>query len=88
MFDPVETEVLAVLRETLSGHTRLSRRLSRLAPTKKLARLLAGSGASLSETSFSSIGMPRGLSVHCSREISGAQVTRKGDSRDATATLS
>ena len=88
MPDPLETTVLAVLREALGGDTRLSRRFSLREPTKKLARMLGGSGASLIETPFSSIGKPQGLSSHCSREISGAQVTREqGDSRDATPSL-
>ncbi len=52
-----------------------------LVPTRKLARLLAGSGASLNETHLSSLGMPPGLSPHCSREISGAQADTEGDSR-------
>ena len=87
MPDPLETTVLTTLREALSGDTRLSRRLSLLEPTKKLARMLGGSGASLIETPFSSKDMPPGLSSHCSRESSGAQVTTKGDSRYATASL-
>jgi hypothetical protein len=60
---------------------------SLLEPTKKLTRMLGGCGASLSETHLSSIGKPRGLSSHCSRETSGAQVTNKGDSRYATPTV-
>jgi hypothetical protein len=87
MPDPLETTVLAALREALSGDTRLSRRLALLEPTKKLAYMLGRSEASLIETPFSRIGMPPGLSSHCSREISGAQVTTTGDSQHATAAL-
>ena len=81
MPDPWETEVLVALCETLSSNTRLARRLALIEPTRKLAQLLAGSRASSSETSLSSIRQLPGLSPHCSREISGAQVTHKGDSR-------
>ena len=87
MPDPLETEVFATLREALSGHTRLTRRLARLSPTKKLAQVLAGSGASLIETPFSSKGMPPGLSSHCSRETHLAQVCEQGDSHYATPSL-
>ena len=87
MPDPLETTVLTTLREALSGDTRLSRRLSLLEPTKKLARMLGGSGASLIETHLSSKGMPPGLSSHCSREIFWAQVSTKGDSHYATPSL-
>jgi hypothetical protein len=88
MTEPLETEVLAALRDVLTDDRGLSRRLSLLEPTKKLARMLAGSRASLIETQPSSIGMPHGgLSSHCSREISKAQVTTKGDSRYATPSL-
>jgi hypothetical protein len=84
MIQRMETEVLAALRDALSSDTRLAL----LKPTKKLARMLVGSGASLIETPLSSIGKPQGLSSHCSREISGAQVTREqGDSRHATPSL-
>ena len=76
----IETEVLARLGDVLSSDTRLARRLALLEPTKKLAHLLAGSGRASIETHTFSIGMPPGLSAHCSREISGAQVTTKGDS--------
>jgi hypothetical protein len=85
MIQEIETEVLAVLRDVLSGDTRLSQRLTLLEPTKKLARMLGGSGASRIETHLSSLPKPHGdLSSHCSRETSGAQVTTKGDSRYAT----
>ncbi len=85
MNQEIETEVLAALRDVLSGDTRLAPRLSRLAPTKKLARMLGGSRASLIETPFSSIGMPNeGLSSHCSRETRLAQAQEQGDSRYAT----
>ena len=87
MPDPVETHVLAVLCETLIGDTWLARRLALLEPTRKLARMLAGSGASSRETSLGSKGMPPGLSPHCSREISGAQVDVQGDCRYATPSL-
>lgn len=83
----LETEVLAALREALTGDTRLSRRLALLEPTKQLARMLGGEGASLIETPFSSIRKPPGLSSHCSRETFGAQVTTKGDFQHATAAL-
>lgn len=46
----METTVLAVLRETLGSHTRFARQLSRLQPTRKLARVLGGEGASSLET--------------------------------------
>jgi hypothetical protein len=87
MIQEIETEMLATLRDVLSSDTPLARRLALLEPTKKLARMLAGLGASLIETPLSSIGMPPGLFPHCSREISGAQVTTKGDSRYATPAL-
>ena len=87
MIQKIETEVLAVLRDMLSSDTRLAQRLSRLVPTKKLARMLAGSGRASIETPLSSIGMPPDLSFDCSREISGAQVTPKGDSCYATPAL-
>ena len=58
-----------------------------LSPTRKLAQLLAGSGASSLETSLSSLGMPPGFSLHCNREISGAQVMHTGDSHYATPSL-
>lgn len=88
MPDLLESEVLAALREALVGHTRLARCLALLEPTKKLARMLGGEGASLIETPFSSIGMPNeGLYPHCSRETRLAQVTTKGDSRHATSSL-
>jgi hypothetical protein len=44
MPDPLETEVLAVLREACSGNTQLTRQLALLEPTRKLARLLVGTG--------------------------------------------
>jgi hypothetical protein len=87
VIERLETEVLAALRDVLTGDTRLSRRLSLLEPTKQLARMLGGEGASLLETPFSSKGLPQGLSSHCSREISEAQVHKQGDSRYATAAL-
>ena len=87
MFDSLETPVLAVVRETLIGHTRLDQHLALIEPTRKLAQLLAGSGASSLETPLSSTGMPPGFSLHCSREISGAQGTSKGDCRYATPSL-
>jgi hypothetical protein len=81
MTDPLETEVFAALREALSGDTRLSRRLALLEPTKKLARMLGGSGASSIETPLRSLGMPSGdLFAHCSRESRLAQVDTQGDS--------
>ena len=83
----LETEVLAALREALTGDTRLARCLTRLQPTKQLARMLGGEGASLIETPFSSIRKPPGLASHRSREISVAQVTTKGDFQYATAAL-
>jgi hypothetical protein len=89
MAERLEPEVLATLRDVLSSETPLARRLALLEPTKKLARMLGGSGASLIETPSSSIGKPHGdLSTHCSREISAAQVTTKGDAHDATPSLS
>ncbi len=88
MIQEIETEVLAVLRDVLSSDTRLAQRLSLLDPTKKLAHLLGRSGRASIETHSFSIGMPNGdLFPHCSREISGAQVTTKGDSRFATLSL-
>ena len=44
MIQEIETEVLAALRDVLASDTRLARRLSLLEPTKKLARMLGGSG--------------------------------------------
>lgn len=87
MNQEIETEVLAALRDVLSGDTGLARRLALLEPTKKLARMLGGSGASLIETPFSSIGKPPGLFPHCSRETRLAQAQEQGDSRYATASL-
>ena len=83
----LETEVLVALRETLSGDTWLMRRLAQLEPTRKLARLLASTGASSPETHLSSLGLPPGLSLHCSREVSGAQVDAQGDFPYATPSL-
>ncbi len=87
MPDPLETEVLTVLCETLFGGTRLARRLALIEPTRKLARWLAGVGASSLETSLGSLGLPPGLSLHCSRETSGAQADTQGDARHATRSL-
>jgi hypothetical protein len=87
MTNEMETEVLATLRDVLAGDTPLARRLALLEPTKKLARLLGGSGASLIETHLSSKRMPPGLASHCSRETRLAQVTTTGDSRHATPSL-
>ena len=86
MAQSMEPEVLATLRDVLSSDSPLSRRLALLSPTRKLARVLAGSGASLSETHLRSIGMPSGLASHCSRETRLAQVST-GDSRHATPSL-
>ena len=69
-----ETTVVAALREALSGPTRL-------------ARLFGDEGASVPETNLSSIGKPPGLTSHCSRQISGAQVDAQGDACYATAPL-
>ena len=81
----VETEELTTLRDIFSSATRLSRLLALLEPTKTLARLFADEGASAIETHCCSLPMPHGgFSAHCSREISGAQARKKGDSRDAT----
>jgi hypothetical protein len=87
MIQEVETAVLATLREVLTSDNPLARLLALLEPTKKLARMLAGSGLASLETRLSSIGMPPGLFSHCSRETAGAQVTTKGDSRYATPAL-
>ena len=73
MNQEIETEVLAVLRDVLSADTGLARRLSLLEPTKKLARMLGGSGASLIETPLSRIGKPQGLSVSSSRPTRARQ---------------
>ncbi len=78
MPDTLETEVLVMLRETLGGDTRLARPLALLEPTRKLARWLAGSGASSLETSLGSKGLPPGFSPHCNRESSGAQADTQG----------
>ena len=80
MSNSLETQVLAMQRETLIGHTRLAWRLALCEPTRKLARMLASSGASSLETYLSSLGMPPGLSPHCNREISGAQADTQGGS--------
>ena len=87
MPDPLETAMLAALRDVLTDDTRLSRRLALLEPTKKLARMLGGSGASLIETALSSLGKPSGLSSHCSRETRLAQAQEQGDPRYATPAL-
>jgi hypothetical protein len=84
MIECLETEVLAALHDALTGDTRLAL----LEPTKKLARMLGGSGASLSETRCCSSDMPRrGLCSHCSRETRLAQAQEQGDSRYATLSL-
>jgi hypothetical protein len=88
MVEPLEPGVLATLRDVLSSDTPLTRRFALLEPTKKLARMLGSSEASLLETQPSSIGMPHGdLSSHCSRETRLAQAHEQGDSRDATPSL-
>lgn len=68
----------------VSGTTNV---LALRSPTQTLARLFADEGASVNETHLSSKGMPPGLSSHCNREISGAQVMHTGDSRYATSSL-
>ena len=81
----LDAAALSTLRDVLNGDSLLGRWLARLESTKKLARMLGGSGLAPIETHSCSIGMPQGdLSAHCSREISGAQVTHTGDSRYAT----
>jgi len=85
----LDAAALSTLRGVLNGDSLLARRLTWLEPTKKLARMLAGSGLAPIETRLSSTLMPPGdLSAHCSREISWAQVTPKGDSHGATPPLS
>jgi hypothetical protein len=76
----LDIAVLSVLRDALNSGSLLSL----LEPTRKLAQLLTGTGASSSETHLSSLGMPPGLSTHWSRQTSGAQVTHTGGFRDAT----
>ena len=61
--------------------------LALIEPIPTLARLFADEGASVNETHLSSLGLPPGLSLHCNREISGAQVTSKGDFSYATSSL-
>jgi hypothetical protein len=80
----LESAALSVLRDVLTSDSPLAL----VEPTKKLARMLGGSGLASIETQPSSIGMPNGgLSSHCSREISGAQVYAQGDSQHATSPL-
>ena len=89
MIQGMETNVFATLGDVFTAETRLSRLFAPLEPRKKLARMLAASGLAPIETRLSSTLMPPGdLSAHCSREISWAQVTPKGDSHDATPPLS
>ena len=89
MIQEIETNVFATLGDVFTAETRLSRLLAPLELRKKLARMLAASGLAPIETRLSSTLMPPGdLSAHCSREISWAQVTPKGDSHDATPPLS
>lgn len=89
MAEPLELEVLATLRDVLSSDSPLAWRLALLSPTKKLARMLGGVGASLIKTPSSRLGMPHGdLLTYCSREISAAQVTTEGEAPDATPSLS
>jgi hypothetical protein len=88
MIQEVETAVLATLREVLTSDNPLARLLALLEPTKKLARMLAGSGLASLETRLSSIGKPHGgFSSHCSRETAAAQAHAQGGSRDATPSL-
>ena len=85
MIQGIEANVFATLRDGRTRDIRLSRRLARRVSTKKLACMLGGSGLASSETRSCSMGMPqRGLFAHCSREISRAQVTHKGDFLHAT----
>ena len=85
----LDAAALAALRDARTRESRLARGLALLEPTKKLARMLGGYGASLIETNLSSIGKPQGLSAHCSRETRLAQEIREqGDSRHATPALS
>ena len=80
---------LWALCTVLTSDSSLARPLWMLELTKKLARMLGGWGLAPIETRLSSTLMPPGdLSAHCSREISWAQVTPKGDSHDATPPLS
>ena len=44
MSNSSETQVLAMQHDTLIGHTRFARRLALREPTRKLARMLVGSG--------------------------------------------
>ena len=81
----LDAAALSTLRDVLNGDSPLARWLARLEPTKKLACMLGGWRLASIETRSCSSHMPqRGLSAHCSREISWAQVTNKEDSRNAT----
>ncbi len=80
----LDAAALSTLRDVLNGDSPHARWLALPELTKKLACMLGGWEASLIETHSHSSCMPQGLSAHCSREISGAQVTHKGDSRNAT----
>ncbi len=85
MIQEMETNVLATLCDGRTRDIPLAQRLTLRESTKKLARMLGRSGLASIETRLSSTLMPPGdLSSHCSREISGAQVTHTGDSRYAT----
>lgn len=79
-------DLLATLREALSSGSPLARLLALIEPTKKLARMLGGDGASVLETRLCSSCVPHGgFSAHCTRELSGAQGTDEpGDSHHAT----
>ena len=85
----LDTTALSLLRGVLSSEMRLVGLLAPLEPTNKLARVLAGGGASFIETSSCSSDMPHeGLFPHCSRGTSGAQVDKPGGTLYATPPLS
>jgi hypothetical protein len=89
MTEPLETDMLATLRDIFLSKSTLARQLALLEPTTKLARMLGGCGASCIETRSCSSDVPHGgSSAHCSRQTSGAQADEPGGFLYATSPLS
>ena len=85
MPEPGEMNGLAIRRDFLTSKSMLAL----LEPKIRLARMLAGCGASLHETRSCSADAPHGgLFSHGSRETSGAQVDEPGGTLYATPPVS
>jgi hypothetical protein len=86
----LDTRTLVVLREALARQTMLFRLLALVAPTNKLARVLAGLEVSLHEIRLRSLDQSHGgLLCRGSRETSRTQETGKpGGFYHATSPLS